>query len=306
MITQRVVLILGAGASNPYGFPLGRELVEDTLAVAGDTELQLALGRRGVTPDRLTTFCNELRASLALSVDAFLETRREFEQVGKLVLAYLLIRCEHPDYLFNAEHDPDNEETWYQYLFELMRTDELADFGRNNLGIISYNYDRSLEYCFFRALQASYGRAPPDCRVVLSQIPIIHLHGTLGSLDGPSNKVRPYNSDLSEQALAIATQGIRIVHEVGDNEPQFQTAHQLIAAAQHVVFLGFAYYRKNVERLRLGELTAKGQQFWGTAHGFTQSEAAADIQSRIPQLTGGNLTYVTVIEFLRNHRHILA
>lgn len=305
MITRPLVLILGAGASKPYGFPLGQTLVSQALKAPNIGKLRTPLEQhRDITPEQLTTFCGELRASLAPSIDAFLETRGEFEDVGKTLIALLLIQHEEPAQLYHAEHDPDNKQTWYQYLFNLMRTDNFAHFAQNRLAIITYNYDRSLEYCLLQALQASYGESEPDCRQMLSAIPIVYVHGCLGRLRGGPNDSRDYRPAISQKTLEVATRGIRIVHEVDDNDPQFKRARDLIRDAEHVIFLGFGYYHKNVERLKLPAGESRSPRLWGTAHGFTQSEAANDIQAPISQLRGRNLTFETVLEFLRNHREL--
>ena len=38
MITKPTVLVLGAGASNPYGYPLGGELLGDVISMLGNGE----------------------------------------------------------------------------------------------------------------------------------------------------------------------------------------------------------------------------------------------------------------------------
>ena len=48
------------------------------------------------------------------------------------------------------------EAYWYVYLFNQLGARK-DDFNKNRISIITYNYDRSLEYFLFVALKFSYG-----------------------------------------------------------------------------------------------------------------------------------------------------
>lgn len=74
MITRNVVLILGAGVSRPYDFPLGQDLF-DEVVVDRSTKLPRVIAEIGFTEEDLRQFQSELRNSLLRSVDAFLEYR---------------------------------------------------------------------------------------------------------------------------------------------------------------------------------------------------------------------------------------
>jgi hypothetical protein len=54
---------------------------------------------------------------------------------------------------------PISKPSWYETLFQLMV--EGGPFEDNPLSVITFNYDRSLEAFFFRALQNLFG-LPPD------------------------------------------------------------------------------------------------------------------------------------------------
>lgn len=301
MISNPVVLVLGAGASSPYGFPVGDRLVHEALfppaAVSGPLEREL--DRRGFTKKDVASFRTALEASLTSSIDAFLETRQQFEELGRLIIAYLLMGHEDPTTLFRLERDPSQVETWYGTLFGLMHTPDWNDFGQNQLSVITYNYDRSFEYCLLRVLEATYGLEWNECIKILEQhIPIIHLHGTLGELYGRGKDIREYRTDLSTENLDMAVRNIRIVHEIGPGGTQFLKAYEKLEGAKHVVFLGFGYYWKNVQRLRLDGNCPKAT-LWGTCKGFTEGEQERSITPQIPRLKGRHLRDDSVIELLR-------
>ncbi len=309
MIDIPVVLVLGAGASSPYGFPLGNELVHEALYPhETDNSLVLALDTKlrevGVDQEELRAFRNALEASLTTSIDAFLETRDEFEKLGKKIIAYLLMIRESPVQLFQQERSPENRETWYGTLFRFMHTPNWSRFAGNKLSIITYNYDRSLEYCLLRVLEATYGLDWSECKKLLfDNTKIIHLHGTLGSLPGMGTLSREYSIDTSPEQLTIAKESINIVHKVDASDSCFEDAHYALQGAKHVVFLGFGYYPMNVERLRLKE-NCPNAQIWGTCKGFTEAEQRQFIRPYIPSLKGRHLVDESVNDFLRNHPDI--
>ena len=88
MITKKTVLILGAGASVPYGFPTGKELVRkicasiDTYPSVGPpmgvTSNQLR--EIDVDPEYYRHFQTALDEA-QMSVDAFLENRKQYDEV---------------------------------------------------------------------------------------------------------------------------------------------------------------------------------------------------------------------------------
>lgn len=309
VITNNVVLVLGAGASSPYGFPLGNELVYEALYPVENDDygvkfLEGQLLKIDVKEEELKAFRKALEASLTTSIDAFLETRDEFEELGKLIIAYLLMIREDPILLFQHERDPENRETWYGTLFRFMHTPNWSRFAGNKLSIITYNYDRSLEYCLLRVLEATYGLDWSECKKLLfDNIKIIHLHGTLGALPGMGALSRAYSTDTSPEQLTIAKQSINVVHKVDASDSCFQDAHYALQGAKDVVFLGFGYYPMNVERLRLKE-NCPNAQIWGTCKGFTEAETKQFIRPYIPSLKGRHLVDESVNDFLRNHPDI--
>ena len=103
MITNRTVLILGAGASHPYGFPTGKELRNEIiLGCAGGRTPPLAnsLLECGFIESQIIQFGNVLRLSGQVSVDRFLERRKEYLEIGKAALAISLVTKEDLQRLF--------------------------------------------------------------------------------------------------------------------------------------------------------------------------------------------------------------
>ena len=177
MIKRNTVLILGAGASIPYGYPSGRELKNKISKSLDDSSWMEVFNRRGVS--RLVgQFKDQITYSGRTSVDAFLEYRKEFLEIGKMAIALALIPFEDEKRLFDHNRTVRN---WYEYLFNKMSEGvAFSELPSNCISIITFNYDRSLEQYLFTSIGNSYGESPEHCKSVMKQFPIIHLHGSLG------------------------------------------------------------------------------------------------------------------------------
>jgi hypothetical protein len=161
LIERETVLILGAGASYPYGYPLGAELVDFTISVcASQGEERGWLQAVGCTPKSINELRISLEAADPYSVDAFLEQHNaEVQNVGKAAIALALLQREidsgavrlNPRRFFRERrtNDIDKEraaEHWYQYLAHFLTSGVTsAEFKNHRLSIVTFNYDRSLE-----------------------------------------------------------------------------------------------------------------------------------------------------------------
>ena len=143
MINTPTVLILGAGASAPYGFPLGRGLRDLVCDISG-TIAAVVAAAVGQDVEQVEEFVTTLRHSGYTSVDWFLEDRTEFISVGKAAIAAALIPLEQSERLF-PPHAPVAH--WYESLLNTLDTPQGA-FAENQLSIITFNYDRSLSTTF--------------------------------------------------------------------------------------------------------------------------------------------------------------
>jgi hypothetical protein len=162
MISKKTVLILGAGASMPYGFPSGRDLKQVILRhldPSTGSKLPATLNRLGISAWTIKDFYKNLAYSGRPSVDAFLEHRPEFLKIGKLAITLCLIPYEKEETLFFSGTKKGH---WYEYLFNKLNA-PFNFFHENRLSIITFNYDRSIEHYFFKSLKSSYGKSDEEC-----------------------------------------------------------------------------------------------------------------------------------------------
>lgn len=230
MITVPTVLVLGAGASIPFGFPSGQTLVDiicHFLHPDGPPDREcvpLWLHRpMGETVARLTaTFTRKKITSFAEhldgeeSIDAFLEHQTgDFVDIGKGAIAATLLPFERERAIFydfatrrleknflGEQHTVGMVNNWYQLLWRALDA-PFEEFQENKLRIITFNYDRSLEhYLFTRLKRRNPDENVPECT---TKMPLIaHIHGRLGYLPWqmPANMDRskyvPYDAIARE------------------------------------------------------------------------------------------------------------
>jgi hypothetical protein len=206
LIASPTVLVLGAGASAHVGYPLGFQLISELCALRGKSALDNL--PTGLTGTDANDFLTRLSRSGHYPIDAFLESAPEHATLGKYLIARALKSREVVDALF----PPYSTGSWYQYLLNvLLRGDGTAHFQRGSLGIIMFNYDRSLEAYLHHALQSRFCIPGDEAAAMLSELPIVHVHGILGSYPEVPYIASSYPGEL----LAISQQ-IQIIHEIED------------------------------------------------------------------------------------------
>lgn len=256
MIKDPTVLILGAGASVPYGFPSGAQL-RDMICVSarGPGKLQSVLqSHAGIPQEETTDFARQFHRSQIASIDAFLAKRSEFTSIGKRCIAAILTEFESPDQLEGV----DPTEHWYGHLWNVMidGVGKPDDLGTNAIKFISFNYDRSLEHFLHTATKYTFGVDDAAAERAWKRLPILHVYGSLGQYHYlPGNGVRQYHPGLTQESLSIAAGGIEVIPEARDDSASFAAAKEWCSEAQRIGFLGFGFDRLNVARLALAPIT---------------------------------------------------
>lgn len=266
MIVKPTVFILGAGASMPYHFPSGAKLKKEVLLrLRSDIEPNFVetLKDLGHSESEILEFRHCLYYSGRNSVDEFLEYRKEFIPIGKLTIALSLIPCEKIETLFGVEGE------WYQYIFNKLSA-PFEDFGKNKLSIITYNYDRSLEYYLLESLKNSYGKSDMECADKLKLISFIHVHGKLGSLPWEKGIKRPYEPNYEKKSIRSISEKITIVSEDPKEYDVFDDCYEILAAAEFIYFFGFGYHDENLKRINIGDFAKRTPT--GTAVGLGEAE----------------------------------
>lgn len=244
MITNNTALILGAGSSHEAGFPLGGQLIKEIYSfiheqssgyrrvpsgniVPFDLEnvnllqrlLELAGEKRQdgniFSIEDIKKFTKDLWDSKAASIDDFLYHRKEFAIIGKLCILFVLSKYEDANRFFpknpfgssSGKWDYPNW-GWYHYLWNQLQDGtegSLENLKKNRLCIITFNYDRSLEYFLFNAIKATYGLEGKECEIAsfFDTVQILHVYGELGVLPWKFNCLNEYREKFKSQPDAI-------------------------------------------------------------------------------------------------------
>ena len=245
MIERRTVLILGAGASKPYGLPLGQELRDDVIRASEEIGLLSNLSKFTISEESYFDFTNDLAKSGFPSVDAFLENRVKWTAIGKAAMALCLLRAEATaaKRLFPPNQPRDH---WYETLWSKLKAPSWQAFKSNPWHVVTFNYDRSLEHYFVKILSNNYSiKENTVCRA----LPVLHVHGSLGEYDDFA-----FGGSIYADIHDIASRSIRVVHESDVSKSEFTKVHQLIRNAESVLFIGFGYHEQNMKKLGLAKI----------------------------------------------------
>ena len=179
IIKKPTVLVLAAGLSHPYGFPLGPQLVTQILSmIRSDDETTHILYHAMMQMDSsfriqlLGQFADELVKSRLYSIDAFLQRRPEWLTVWKATIAAVLVPAERQSLASNKAPD---EEDWYRYLFNRIFPPTPEQFLENRLTIVTFNFDRSFEHALVNALKNAYPISIERATELARQLQPLHI-----------------------------------------------------------------------------------------------------------------------------------
>ena len=268
MISQNTVLVLGAGASIPYGFPSGLDLLARMCeGRPGDWRMHGVLAGCGHDSSEIERFIGALAQSGQRSVDRFLGLRPEFAEIGKAAIVCLIGACEQTASLFAPQGEQGK---WYELLFERMQS-PAEHWPENRLSIVTLNYDRCYERFMSLALRNSFGWTLEQAFDAMASMRVVHPHGSLGSLDPRASNYRAFGSLTDLSQVLPAASDLRVLHEGQKDSPEFAQARRLLHEATLVFVLGLAYEQATVKRLGLNSLEPHNRPY-GTAYGLERIE----------------------------------
>ena len=277
MIKKDTVLILGAGASIPYGYPSGAGLRNRLL----DPNLfSSLLVKKWFSNLDVDFFCSRFLRSQMTSIDMFLsrcgqeltpDNKMTLEEIGKLGISIALRENQNLARLLKDpnRHDPipDLEpDHWYQYLWNQLtvgiKPSNLNEFSKQRLTIVTFNYDFSLECYLLTAMENTYSLDHNKAREHLKGIKIIHLYGNLsGNPMDVLFSTAPFDYDKLESwpAYDLDRKSLRVIDELRDEQlgAPFEEAFNSFVAAEAICFLGFGFDKVNLERLRISDALAQ-------------------------------------------------
>jgi hypothetical protein len=264
MFTTPTVFVLGAGISHPFGFPSGEDIIGEICCATQESQEQmkrmLSCSVAQELRAKIDPFFHHLGRTPDLSIDRWLESSPSFVEIGKRAIAFVISNAER-----HAPRQPRNGRhmDWFRWLWNALRTDKASSLCQNPVWFVTFNYDRLLEYKLQAGVEDSYVDASPSEKakaVEFLHSRIIHVHGVLsGGLKSTADfgkiativEMQGSNKHVADNALRITecSQGIRIVSENIEESGVLKLVHDAMKESRRIIFLGFGYERRNLERL---------------------------------------------------------
>jgi len=290
MFRERTTLVLGAGASLAYGFPSGAGLVAELIHYHKSQTFLEICHSAGITSNVLGQFCHDLEVAAPESIDLFLHNRRaDFERIGKLAIAYCLIGYENEA---NTRQPKKELGPWYHLLANHLGKFK-SELSQNQLCIVTFNYDRSLEYFLFTCFNSRFGLADDQAAELVRQFNIRHVYGKLGSLiweSGDGCFARDYSEAHEMLAVKKCAKRVRLIHDVEKGtDDELAAIRDSVQKADHVFMLGCGFHDENMALLGLpGTGQPINKDFHATCVGLTPPQETR-VQKRWPGITLHNL-----------------
>lgn len=298
MIKQATTFVIGAGASNELGLPLGSDLRAEIgrhlspgrdAAFSNDAMLEHAMhlasqGAMAINPNTMHGACRMLAAAMpnVSSIDNFINNHSgngEVEFCGKLAIARIILAKERSSALYRKQPQGPVQDTkklgesYLPTLFNLLqegvhRNDVEGIFA--DTSFVIFNYDRCVEQYLQFALEQSYGLSSDAAGRIVDSATIVHPYGAVGRLpwqSGSGHKQR-FGADDDARALVESAKEIMTFGERVAEERFTQTLAKITSHASRIVFLGMAYHQQNLDLLR-SEGPPHRATVYGTALGLS-------------------------------------
>jgi hypothetical protein len=303
MFRRKTLFILGAGASQEAGLPVGTKLasyISDLLAfrppdpghpgqlLLSQLHHKFPLQDNGY--DRAAQLISG-GVRLAKSIDDFMDRHSDKEpvqRVGKAAIVKSILDAESQSIfktyqIMNSAMLNDLDKTWYVKFFRMLGSDIKAQNVNqifDNVSFIVFNYDRCLEYFLENALQVSYNIARDHAQSVIDDLNIIHPYGLIADLPRSGRKGVAFGATSAD--YVSLSNNVKIYTELTASGEVTQAVADAMFKADQIAFLGFGYHEQNLTLLTPGDPLAS-KPVYGTAKGWSDNDRD-EIQGRLGRM----------------------
>lgn len=286
MFEEETVFILGAGASWHYGYPTGAELIEEVKRMARSMCLawrKFNIDDYRYRPEYFSSMknlsmeearqkfveqCEDLYRRLIeanpVSIDSFLNKNKGVNEIGRIVISYIILSREQKS--FDSEEldgsgykklpgdDLKREgKDWQRYFLEAITNgcDEATDLSKNNVNVITFNYDVSFENRLFRGLE-SLELFEHECKKKFYESEFVHhVYGKVRSNGFENREYGTFaigsegESATEAQMLDRAWKASTDIRIIGDEREVNQDVVDLLTCANRVFILGYGFNHEN-------------------------------------------------------------
>lgn len=261
------LLIVGAGASNDFdpemgtGYNLIDHIAKRVIDENSEEKyLSTILETIGYNYDFRKSFSNKiiefLNSDLILgySIDSFLDKNPEYYDIGRFCIAFHIIGYEAASIRRNINVF-FSKESWLKNLKNKLMPDSIDE----NLKIITFNYDRLIEYYLYHYFENDI--------IDFSKNNIIHIYGKLADLQWqnkfeycnyghPNNDIRRIKGIMNNFHLMFGER----------NAINNSAIDTFINEAKQIIFLGFGYDEYNLNKLGIKRYL-ENREICGTFYG---------------------------------------
>lgn len=330
MFRQKVVFVIGAGASYEYKLPLGSELKDRIAAavrfrfeygdrlVGGDPNLRDHI-RRHVNGDRArsddyTRAANLLASAIPtfVSVDEalhYVSGTAEAVEVGKIAIIDQILAAERGSKLAFDRNNGRVQVPHDGWLAEMLsiaaaglKRDELSTVF-DHVTFVNFNYDRVIEQYLYWALQESLSASAEEAAGIVSRLNILRPYGSIG-------KFSPNFSDQFAFGTTAHFDPFARLGSLGtytDQKPMHDLAamQNAIHGAKLIIFLGFGYHNSNVDLIQHMQGNGSGVVM-GTVTGIHKSNhdlicrrIAENLKIHVDRITPFDMKAAEILRELR-------
>ncbi|MFI4892078.1 MAG: hypothetical protein ACIAQ0_01390 [Phycisphaerales bacterium JB058] len=293
---KRTLLVLGAGASTPYGLPTGAELTEQV----AHTITRMSKFQSGVQIDKKLSneyytrqkdkLASTIRLSRSPTIDTFLRHSSHNRSMVASGIANVIWKKE-DDYLSNIDREahPDTrplshfeQDDWIAWLYHNRLFSKPSEFHKNQLAVISYNYDRLPVALLATMMSNSYQEPLSDCIDTICQpIPeigdrFLHPHGKIPfdliPIEQNSTKGSLASSGYKNALDDDSFQSILTMYDEYMIESVQPEIDKRIDWAEQIFFMGIGYHDEILSRYHPDKFAAidhfksTEKQVFGTAY----------------------------------------
>ena len=217
---------------------------------------------------------NALKQFDPVSIDAFLNTHQSHALAGKSMIIYSLLKCEDPAaFGIGYKRKPESwkasqsysveDDNWYSYLLADMMSGCVKpdDIVNNNLNIITFNYDMSLDYIIHKKLSnVEMFKDDGIAKNYIDDLVINKIHHVYGKLyNGASQEVyglhqlKPSNQDAKTNTIRLiqainSSDQIKLINDrlLAHKDGFYKS---LVEQAKKIIIIGFGFDRDNLDVL---------------------------------------------------------
>lgn len=298
---MKTVFVLGAGASNDFGLPIGSDLKAGIRKIVdfemrfnkverGDGNFVFALQKlmrnREFSHDEINEAISLIKSGLMLasSIDSFIDNHRDkpaLSKIARMAISLLIQRAEESSRLAQLQLHNNQKlsnlshvDCWHSNfcinLFDRCTFEELAS-KLERFKVISFNYDRCFEYYLFHAVRSHYRKSENEVLSALQSFEVLHPYGRLDTSEFPNSAASMSIGQVSDDLISNADY-IQTFSQSGYDSERFSIKENFFSGANKVVFLGFGFHDINMEFLRLKSVEMKNLHIISTAMGFSDDD----------------------------------